>query len=200
MQVNAGTGDAFQAEGRRVNIEAVIRGIGPDRVEVVDPFDLSGMTAALKSCLVEPRGVNVVLAQRECAIPAKRRGIVAGHTTVDPDKCILCKRCLKMTGCPALGIRQVEPLELSNKSPEGDFSGSQVTASAIAIDTSLCNGCGLCVHFCPTNALQWDAGNSQAPPCEVLERRATSKGASCSEKPSNGGFSCVDGESGGGTA
>ncbi|MCK5212931.1 MAG: hypothetical protein KAQ74_03325, partial [Dehalococcoidia bacterium] len=37
MQVNAGTDDAFQSEGRRVNIESVIRGLGPDRVEVVDP-------------------------------------------------------------------------------------------------------------------------------------------------------------------
>jgi indolepyruvate ferredoxin oxidoreductase alpha subunit len=150
MQVNAGTGDAFQAEGRRVNIEAVIRGIGPDRVEVVDPFDLSGMTAALKSCLAEPRGVNVVLAQRECAIQAKRQGIVAGYTTIDPDKCILCKRCLKMTGCPALSIAQSMS---GGESPSGDLS--QAMASVIAIDYAQCNGCGLCVGFCPTNALQW---------------------------------------------
>lgn len=131
MQVNAGTDDAFQSEGRRVDIEAVIRGLGPDRVDVVDPFDLEAMTATLTSCLAETQGVNVVLAQQECAIQAKRRGIAAGYTTIDSEKCILCKKCLLVTGCPALSVAQ----------------------DSIAIDTSLCNGCGLCVHFCPTGAL-----------------------------------------------
>jgi len=154
MQVNAGTDDAFQVEGRRVDIEAVIRGLGPDRVDVVDPFDLEAMTATLTSCLEEPTGVNVVLAQQECAIQAKRRGIVAGHTTIDPDKCILCKRCLKMTGCPALGISSADEM-LEEPSP-GDFDSSR--RPHITIDYSQCNGCGLCVGFCPTNALQWTAG------------------------------------------
>lgn len=210
MQVNAGTDDAFQAKGRRVDIEAVIRGVGPDRVEVVNPFDLKAMTATLASCLAEPTGVNVVLAQQECAIQAKRRGVTVGVTTIDPEKCVLCKQCLKITGCPALSIQKNESTDLARKSPEGDFSGSrdagespsgdlsQAMASAIAIDYSQCNGCGLCVQFCPTNALQWDAGNSQVPPCELLGRRATRKGASCSEKPSNGGFSLPDSELGGG--
>ena len=136
MQVNAGTDNAFQSGGRRVDIEAVIRGLGPDRVEVIDPFDLEATTATLARCLEGPSGVKVLLAQRECAIQAKRRGIVAGRTTVDPEKCVLCKRCLTVTGCPALSIQNAES-----------------TSSAIAIDQSLCNGCGLCTTFCPTGAL-----------------------------------------------
>ncbi|MFC2108377.1 thiamine pyrophosphate-dependent enzyme [Candidatus Bipolaricaulota bacterium] len=135
MQVNAGTDEAYQSEGRRVDIEAVIRGLGPDQVEVVDPFDLEATTAAIAAGLNTP-GVKVVLARRECAIQARRRGIVAGHTTVDPKKCVLCMKCLQATGCPALSIQNAES-----------------TSSAIAIDQSLCNGCGLCARFCPTGAL-----------------------------------------------
>ena len=132
MQVNPGTDGAFQGDSRRIDIEAVLRGFGPDRLDVVDPYDLDGLTAAIANGLRTP-GVKVVLAQRECAIQAKRRGIVAGHTEVQPDKCVLCKRCLKITGCPALGI-----------SPDG---------TSMVVDQSLCNGCGLCAAFCPTGAL-----------------------------------------------
>ncbi len=158
MQVNAGTHDAFQQNGRRVDIEAVIRGLGPDRVEVVDPYDLKTTTAAIASCLAQPDGVRVVLAQRECAIQAKRQKVVVGHTTIDPDRCVLCKRCIRMTGCPALSIQLSESINPdTGESPQGEFS--QAMASAIAIDQSQCNGCGLCVQFCPTNALQWEPVN-----------------------------------------
>ena len=132
MQVNPGTDDVFQRDGRRIDIEAVLRGFGPDRLDVVDPYDLERMTSAIADGL-SVSGVKVVLAQRECAIQAKRRGAVAGHTEVQVDKCVLCKRCLKITGCPALSV-----------SPDG---------SSMTVDQSLCNGCGLCATFCPTGAL-----------------------------------------------
>jgi len=135
MQTNPGTGEAQQPGGRRVDLEAAIRGLGPDRLSVVDPYDLPATTAAIAESLGSPDGVGVVIARRECAIQVGRRGVTYGIVSVDPEACILCKRCLRVTGCPALSL--------------GDGS--------IVIDSALCNGCGLCVGFCPTGALRKEA-------------------------------------------
>ncbi len=148
MQVNPGTDAAFQERGRRIDLEQVVRGLGPDSVAVVDPYDLEGATDAIAKSLGTAGGVHVVLAQRECAIQAARRGIRYGTTTVDPETCILCKKCLRVTGCPALSM--ASPPEELGESPEDDSPGRQ----HIEIDASLCNGCGVCVSFCPTSALK----------------------------------------------
>jgi len=153
MQINPGTNADFQGEGRQsVDLEQVVRGLGPDTVSVVDPYDLQATTEVVTECVRHPDGVHVVLARRECAIQARRRGIVAGRLTVDPEKCVLCKRCIQATGCPALSIRSRESRE-HGESPEGDSPGRNV----IAVDSALCNGCGLCVSFCPTSALRKEA-------------------------------------------
>jgi len=135
MQINPGTDEGEQSGGRRIDLEAVIRGIGPDRLEVVDPYDLEAATAAIAASLRSPKGVDVVIARRECAIQAARRRVKVGTVTVDAPACVLCKQCLRTTGCPALSL--------------GD--------KAIVIDSALCNGCGLCVSFCPTGALAKEA-------------------------------------------
>jgi len=136
MQVNPGTDEAFQERGRRIDLERAIRGLGVERLFVVDPYDLTETTNTLAECLKHSADVSVVLARRECAIQAARRGVRHGTTTVDPETCVLCKQCLRVTGCPALSLGE----------------------SSIQIDSSLCNGCGLCVSFCPTSALKWEAG------------------------------------------
>jgi indolepyruvate ferredoxin oxidoreductase alpha subunit len=138
MQVNPGTDDDQQPSGQRVDLEQVVRGVGPDRVLVVDPYDLEATTTAIVKSLNATDGVGVIIARRECAIQASRRKVSYGIVTVDAEKCTLCKQCLRTTGCPALTL----PSPPTSHEPQ-----------AIAIDASLCNGCGLCVSFCPTNAL-----------------------------------------------
>lgn len=130
MQVNPGTDEGRQSGGRRVDLEAVVRGLGPEHLAVVDPYDLGATTAAVQEA-IQSDGVSVVIAQRECAIQAGRQKIRYGTVAVDPDACVLCKRCLQVTGCPALSI--------------GD--------DTVLVDQSLCNGCGLCVSACPTKAI-----------------------------------------------
>ena len=102
MQVNPGTEEDRQPGARRVDLESIVRGLGPDRVAVVDPYDLVATTTAITESLKDTDGVGVVIAQRECAIQAARRNVRYGTVSVDTEKCTLCKQCLRITGCPAL--------------------------------------------------------------------------------------------------
>jgi indolepyruvate ferredoxin oxidoreductase alpha subunit len=96
-----------------------------------DPFDLDQTTATIQGALTLP-GVKVVLVQQECAIQAQRRGLKAGTVRVNPEACTLCKRCVVVTGCPAISL--------------GD--------EAIVIDQSLCHGCSLCAQVCTFDAIE----------------------------------------------
>jgi len=132
MQVNPGTDKTFQRPGgHRIDLAQVIPGLGIDQFFVIDPYDLKGATSVIEGCLTLP-GVKVVLSRRECAIQATRQGKRAGNLRLTPEKCVLCKQCVTATGCPALSIE----------------------AESIAIDPTLCNGCGLCAAVCPTGALE----------------------------------------------
>jgi len=158
MQVNAGTDNTFQPTGgRRIDLVKVVEGLRPDSVTVVDPYDVEAVTAAVNATLSDP-GVHVVIAQRECAIQARRRGAVGGVTTVDVEKCVQCMKCLRLTGCPALS----SPLARTEhgESPNGDSPSRR----AIEVDPALCVGCGICSSVCPTGAL----GNSRNEPRELL--------------------------------
>jgi indolepyruvate ferredoxin oxidoreductase alpha subunit len=145
MQVNPGTAETEQKGGRRIDLAQLIPALGVDRFAIADPYDLAGTTAILTEFLREPTGVRVLLARRECAIQARRRGVTAGVIRLDAAKCVFCKQCLRVTGCPALGC-----------SAAGSAAKERIT-----VDPSLCNGCGLCVAVCPTQALGRSQDGSQ---------------------------------------
>jgi len=161
MQVNPGTDAAFQPKGgRRIDLVRVVEGLGPDSVAVVDPYDVGAVTEAVGAALSAP-GIHVVIAQRECAIQARRRGLVAAVVTVDPEKCILCLKCLRVTGCPALSIREGE------STGRGELpSGSSPGNGSIEIDEETCTGCGICAAVCPTGALVRTPAEPRALPGE----------------------------------
>jgi indolepyruvate ferredoxin oxidoreductase alpha subunit len=132
MQVNPSTPGVYQgaqAGVRRVDLARVIPALGVDHFRVVDPFDLEGAMGAVVEALESP-GVSVILARQECAIQAQRRGERVGRVAVDPEACIFCKRCITVTGCPALAL-------------DGE---------AVAVDEGLCYGCTLCAQVCPADA------------------------------------------------
>jgi indolepyruvate ferredoxin oxidoreductase alpha subunit len=138
MQVNPGTAEAEQKGGRRIDLAQLIPALGVDRFAIADPYDLAGTTAILTEFLREPAGVRVLLARRECAIQSRRRGASGGAIRLDAAKCVLCKQCLRTTGCPALSLSD----------------------GAVHVDPALCNGCGLCAAVCPKHAFAIEGGSA----------------------------------------
>ena len=132
MQTNPGTDAAFQATGnRRIDLAELIPAMGVEHFFVVDPFEHEEATAVVEKALQLP-GVKVILSRQECAIQAQRRGLKAGAVEVDAEACTLCRKCITVTGCPALSLGE----------------------EAVVIDDSLCYGCSLCAQVCPFDAIR----------------------------------------------
>ena len=132
MQTNPGTEEAFQPKGNyQVDLAKLVPAMGVEHFFVIDPFQLDEATAAVEKALELP-GVKVILSRQECAIQAQRRGIKAGAAEVDVEACTLCRKCITITGCPAISLGE----------------------DAIVIDEALCYGCGLCAQVCPFDAIE----------------------------------------------
>ena len=112
----------------KVSIEAVLRGIGLEFVETVDPLDLEKAVDTVKRAQEVP-GVKAIIFKSPCVAITKPKGKAA----VDPDKCIGCRKCIRELGCPGLVL-----------SPDGKKA---------RIDASLCTGCSLCAQICPVGAI-----------------------------------------------
>lgn len=110
-----------------VNLEALAKACGFQRVQVVDPYDLKDTERVLKEELAaeEP---SLIISRRPCMLlkTVKHRPPLA----VDPQKCIGCKSCMRV-GCPAISIRD----------------GKAV------IDFTQCMGCSFCKQLCPKDAI-----------------------------------------------
>lgn len=126
-QPHPGTGHTMMGEVvAKVNIEAVLQGIGVTAVETVNPLDLAKSIEVVRKMAGLP-GVKAIIFKYPCIAITKPEGKMA----VDIDKCVGCRKCIREIGCPGLIIRY-----------------GQVT-----IDESLCTGCGLCSQICPFEAI-----------------------------------------------
>ncbi|MBP0961563.1 MAG: indolepyruvate ferredoxin oxidoreductase subunit alpha [Oscillospiraceae bacterium] len=125
-QPHPGTGKNMMGDIiEKVDIIKILEGIGLKKIITVDPLDLEASVAAVKECADTP-GVKAIIFKSPCIAlfrPTKR--------AVISDKCIQCKKCIREIGCPAIVIED----------------------GKVAIDKSLCTGCGLCGQICPVNAI-----------------------------------------------
>ncbi len=111
----------------KIDLEALCRAMGFNRVRVVDPYDLAACDTAVKEELAaeEP---SVIISRRPCALlkyVKHKKPLI-----VDQNKCVGCKSCMKI-GCPAISMKN----------------------GKAAIDNTLCVGCGVCQQLCKFGSL-----------------------------------------------
>ena len=128
-QDNPGSGYTLQGEiAAAIKIEDVLHAFGYENVIIVDPQNLTAMQKAVDDALASAVPAAIIC-RRPCLLIKRIRHDI-GLCEVDREKCIGCKRCLKV-GCPAVSIRD-------GKS---------------AIDPGQCVGCTVCAQVCPVGAI-----------------------------------------------
>ena len=126
-QNNPTTGYTIRGEEtKQVNLISLCKAIGVEHVRVCDPFDVKAFEAVVKE-EVEREEPSVIIAQRPCALLKSVK--YTGHCKIT-DKCKNCKMCMKL-GCPAITLKD----------------------GGVVIDSTQCNGCGLCTNVCPFEAI-----------------------------------------------
>lgn len=126
-QPHPGTGHTMMGQVvDKIDITAVLKGIGVKTVVTVDPLDLKNAVETVKRVASE-KGVKAIIFKSPCAVIIKPKK----PAFIDTQKCTNCKRCIKALGCPGIVLRDGRP----------------------AIENSLCTGCGLCSQVCPCSAI-----------------------------------------------
>ena len=112
----------------KIDLEALCRAMGFNRVAVTDPYDLAQTDKVLKEELAaeEP---SVIISRRPCALLKYVKH--KAPLKVNTDKCVGCKSCMRI-GCPAISIKNGQA----------------------SVDTTLCVGCGVCSQLCHFDALE----------------------------------------------
>lgn len=127
-QQNPTTGKNLRGEpAGKVDLEALCRALGFNRVRVVDPYDLIAVEEAVTEELAakEP---SIIISRRPCVMI---KGTVhKPPISVDESKCVGCKQCMSI-GCPAIAVKDKKA----------------------HIDPTLCIGCKVCSQMCKFEAI-----------------------------------------------
>ncbi len=112
----------------KIDLEALCRSVGINRVRVVDPYNLAECDAAIKeeTAVDEP---SVIISRRPCALLKYVRH--PGPVVCDANRCRGCRACMQI-GCPAISMKD----------------------GRAVIDNTLCTGCGVCIQMCRFDAIK----------------------------------------------
>ena len=140
-QENPGTGyNAKGQEANMIDIEGIVKAMGIKHIRTIDPNNINEVKTVLDDFLAldEP---SVIITKWPCALKKFSKedkeqfaGAFTKSMTVNTDKCIGCKMCMK-SGCPAISF------DTENKKA--------------VIDGIQCVGCGVCSQLCPKDAIEW---------------------------------------------
>jgi indolepyruvate ferredoxin oxidoreductase, alpha subunit len=127
-QQNPTTGKNLRGEpAGKVDLEALCRALGFNRVRVVDPYDLAAVETAVTEELAakEP---SIIISRRPCVMI---KGTVQKPAiAINQDACKGCKACMQI-GCPAISFKDKKA----------------------HIDPTLCIGCEVCKQMCRFDAI-----------------------------------------------
>lgn len=129
-QEHAGTGKTLKGEQTyAINFATLCKAIGVPNVIEIDAFDVVGLEEKIKES-VNGDVLTVIIAKAPCAL---LKGQTFPNICISSsEKCKKCGMCLKI-GCPAI-----------TKNADG----------TVKIDETMCNGCGLCTHYCKFDAIK----------------------------------------------
>ncbi len=110
----------------QADLEKIVRGLGVEHVETVNPNDIQATIETAQRAL-DYSGPSGVIARAPCINRIK----LEKSYFIDKDDCSECEICIEDLGCPSI-IKSADGVVIS--------------------DT--CAGCGICVTICPTEAIK----------------------------------------------
>jgi indolepyruvate ferredoxin oxidoreductase alpha subunit len=126
--------------GQRIDLEALLKGLGIKDLTVIDPYQIKDTPGILKEVFARP-GIGVVISRRDCALYGdrnkRRKGVPIIPNRADKAACKQIYACVKDFYCPAISL-------------DADRQAS--------IARDLCDGCMKCARLCPITAIKSTGG------------------------------------------
>ncbi|GHU54331.1 indolepyruvate oxidoreductase subunit IorA [Clostridia bacterium] len=143
-QQNPTTGKNLKGEpANKIDLVALCKAVGIERVRVVDPYNLEETENAIKEELAIS-SPSVIISRRPCAL---LKYVKHNAPFSINDNCKSCKACLKI-GCPAISVDN--ELTIDN----GQCTIDNNSKPRVKINNTQCVGCGVCKGLCKFGAIE----------------------------------------------